>query len=271
MSLSRGFRSLSHTAKAFTRLYRPAMWEPEAHMIPFLLQPTDVCWQVGASDGQYTYILAKAVPEGQVIAFEPSTFTYRIMKRLVRMTGLKNVNMQKKAVSDTPGELQLTVPIKRSGRLGHSFSFVTKTDESDEKISDMMAGKTDFESEVVEAVTLDDFATATGLTKCDFLRCDVEGAEALVLAGGEEMIGREKPTIMIEIHPAFIERRFGMTAESVRDGLLERGYVMFHMGPDNTAVRSNDLVHEKFGDYFFCHPSRAAHLPDGPFKQALSA
>jgi len=268
-SLAREFRSVAHTAKAFTRLYRPRMWEPEAHMLPFLLQPTDVCWQVGASDGQYTYILAKAVPDGEVIAFEPSTFTYRIMERLVRLTGLTNVNMQKKAVSDAPGELQLTVPVKRSGRLGHSFSFVTKTDESDENISAMMAGKTQYESEVVEAVTLDGFAVATGITRCDFLRCDVEGAEALVLAGAKDMIAREKPTVMIEIHTAFIQRRFGMTAESVRDSLLERGYVMFHMGPGNTAVQSNELVHDKFGDYFFCHPSRAGHLPAGPFKDAL--
>jgi len=247
------------------------MWEPEAHMLPYLLQPTDICWQIGASDGQYTYILAKAVPEGEVIAFEPSSFTYRIMERLVAMTGLKNVDMQHKAVSDQPGELQLTVPVKRSGRLGHSFSFVTKTDESDEAIQTMMAGKTDYESEVVEAVTLDGFASQSGKAKCDFLRCDVEGAESLVLAGAKELIERDKPTVMIEIHPPFIERRFGTTAEAVRDSLLDQGYRMFHMSEDGKAVASTEIVHEKFGDYFFCHPSRHDHLPAGPFKDALSA
>jgi len=269
MSLERQFRSYAHTAKAFTRLYRPSMWEPEAHMLPYLLQPTDICWQIGASDGQYTYILAKAVPEGEVIAFEPSSFTYRIMERLVAMTRLKNVDMQHKAVSNAPGELQLTVPVKRSGRLGHSFSFVTRKGESDDAISAMMAGKTKYESEIVEAVTLDGFAAQTSKTKCDFLRCDVEGAESLVLAGAKEMIAREKPTIMIEIHPAFIERRFGTTGEAVRDGLLDQGYRMFHMGADGKAVSSTDLVHGEFGDYFFCHADRAAHLPAGPFKDAL--
>ncbi len=46
---------------------------------------------------------------------------------------------------------------------------------------------------------------------------------------------------------------------------------MFHMTADGEVVRSDELVHKNFGDYFFCHPNRAARLSDGPFRAAMVA
>ncbi len=52
----------------------------------------------------------------------------------------------------------------------------------------------------MEAVTLDEYVQKNGISKVDFLKIDVEGAEASVLEGATNVLNRDHPTLLIEMH-----------------------------------------------------------------------
>jgi len=53
-------------------------------------------------------------------------------------------------------------------------------------------------TERVSAWTLDDFAAEAGLTRLDFLKLDVEGAERRVLEGSRRVLRQMRPVILFE-------------------------------------------------------------------------
>jgi hypothetical protein len=62
--------------------------------------------------------------------------------------------------------------------------------------------------------TLDAFVQQERLSRLDFMKIDVEGAEVGLLQGAEETIDRFRPVLMIEINPSTLQR-FGKTSADV--------------------------------------------------------
>lgn len=56
------------------------------------------------------------------------------------------------------------------------------------------------------------------------IKCDVEGAELLVLQGGRRLIERERPHLLLSVHPPALPT-YGHSCEKVRLFLSELGYV----------------------------------------------
>jgi FkbM family methyltransferase len=55
------------------------------------------------------------------------------------------------------------------------------------------------------------------------IKCDVEGAELLVLRGAERLLAERHPTLLVSVHPSALPR-YGTTKEEVRSFLLARNY-----------------------------------------------
>ncbi|MER8124612.1 hypothetical protein ABS198_20240, partial [Acinetobacter baumannii] len=90
------------------------------------------------------------------------------------------------------------------------------------------------------------------------------------LEGAVGILDRDRPHVLIEIHPPMLKDRFGGSAEAVLQVFRDRGYRMFALNGDRLEERS-DLVEDlPWKDYFFIHPSRAARLPDGVFKARMA-
>jgi hypothetical protein len=56
---------------------------------------------------------------------------------------------------------------------------------------------TDFQ--MVPITTLDALVADKGITKLDFIKCDVEGAEILVFKGGKHVLKTHRPIVMCEV------------------------------------------------------------------------
>jgi FkbM family methyltransferase len=162
----------------------------ESQAIECVLKPGDVAVDVGANIGWFTALCSSCVgPEGRVLALEPGPATFAKLQQTIELLGLRNVEASAIALADRPGFQSLIV--STSGADAYQ-SLVDWDGFPGSKI----AAK-------VEVLTLDDFLDQSqllGRTPA-FVKCDVEGAEAKILAGGSRLLqSASPPLLMVEIN-----------------------------------------------------------------------
>lgn len=195
--------------------------EPEMLGLRGLVQPGSVCFDIGAAAGLYTLALSKlAGPKGQVHSFEPVPFAHPVLTRILGGRSSANVCHHAVALGTEPGHGVMSVPVGRHGPVtGRSF------------LDADCAGpgsNAEFRSQMdvdVEVQTLDGVCAAAELTRLDFIKIDVEGAELQVLKGGQASIERFRPTVLVEIEDRHTAR-YRHPGSDVATWLRRRGYVM---------------------------------------------
>jgi FkbM family methyltransferase len=178
---------------------------------------------VGAAAGLYTVVLSQLVGSaGEVHSVEPLSFAHPAWSRLLGARDRPNVRRHTLALSAQPGETTLSVPIGRFGPVtGRSF-LVWQTDG--------LGSNTEFldHADVLVPVdTLDQLCQRAGLTRVDFIKIDVEGAELHVLRGGARTIETLRPDLLLEIEARHVTR-YPYGVQDVARWLTSRGYTMHH-------------------------------------------
>ena len=201
-----------HAIRAYSRNVRSAKEEPEAPYLRYVLAADDVCLHVGASDGRHSYAMAAAAPGARIHAFEPSRFTYGVLRQVLAWHGLTGrVKTTNAAVGEAPGELMLVTPRKTSGRMGRALAFTAERAPEGQARPD--ADSDGVAVQPTPVIRLDDYCAENGLTRVDFIRMDIEGSEAAALKGALGVIERDRPNALVEIHPAMLRERFGADAD----------------------------------------------------------
>jgi FkbM family methyltransferase len=187
----------------------------------------DIFIDIGAHIGKYTMQAAKIVGnEGIVIAIEAEPTTFKALTEGVASNGFSNVVTLNLAVYD-----------KECGVVLHSVPIGGK----------LMKGKglTSIKRDVgpgieVMAKPLDQIIDELKLTKVDFIKIDVEGAELEVLKGAKKTLLDFKPTLVVEI---------SMAEPEILDLMGKLGYDATLIGPSYYCFKSvNRLQGEnKFG------------------------
>jgi FkbM family methyltransferase len=263
-------RVLSHAFRAWRRNLRWRKHEPETPYLADLLSGAPVCLHVGASDGRHSYVMTQVAPKATIYAIEPSAFSFEVLKTTVAWHRIADrVTPVHAAVGDKPGEMLLVTPRKLTGRMGRAYAFVAETPPEGKARPDLQ--DTGMELQPTPVITLDGFCAEHGLDHIDFIRMDIEGAELMALTGAAAILDRDRPHVLLEIHPEMLAARFGGTAEQVVDLFTARGYRMFALNGDRLEERFDVVTDAPWKDYFFIHPTRAAKLPDGVFKARMAA
>ena len=263
-------RVLGHAFRAWRRNRTWAKHEPETPYLADLLSGAPTCLHVGASDGRHSYVMTQVAPKARIYAFEPSAFAYDVLRTCVAWHRIgKQVTPVHAAVADKPGELLLVTPKKSSGRMGRAYAYVAETLPNGPARPDLE--DTGVEVQPTPVITLDAFCEERGIDKVDFIRMDIEGAELMALMGAQGILNRDRPHVLLEIHPAMLAARFGASGEAVLDLFRDRGYRMFALNGDRLEERTTLVEGLPWKDYFFIHPSKAARLPDGVFKARMAA
>jgi FkbM family methyltransferase len=193
-------------------LYK-AWWEaPEVNALLRWVPHGGTVIDVGANVGFFTTRFAHKVgPAGKVLAIEPEGLNLRrLQKRLDRFVSNGIVEILPGVVSDREGIAKLQINPDHPG---------------DHKLA---ASGVD-----VDAYTLDGVIERRGWGKVDFVKIDVQGAEAMVLAGAREMLGRYKPALWVEIDDLAL-REMGSDATSVWGALEGAGYRAYRLRRDPT-------------------------------------
>jgi FkbM family methyltransferase len=185
--------------------------------------PGHIILEVGANIGAHTVGLARLVgPLGRVIAFEPQRLPFQTLCANIALNSIDNVDCCWAALSSQPGYID--VP-ELNPREVFNFGAVT-----------LDRGQT---GRRVACHTLDQYI---GLPRVDLVKVDVEGMEADVLRGGEDLLRRFKPIL-------YIENDRLDKSESLMRLIASYNYRMYwHLPPlftpDNFYSNSNNL----FGD-----------------------
>jgi FkbM family methyltransferase len=156
---------------------------------------------VGANIGFFTLRFARWVgPAGHVIAIEPEARNFASLRRRVTRSGLSDiVTCVQAAAADRNGELRLAL------NPGHPGDHHLAAD-----------------GEPVAGVRLDDLVVSDARA-VTLVKIDVQGAEAMVLAGALGLIKAHRPAVLVEVHEPSLTR-LGSSRREVVDSLVALGY-----------------------------------------------
>ena len=179
--------------------------------LPQLVDPGDVCLDLGANLGYYTRPLSQlAGTDGKVYAVEPVAPIRKVLSYNVRRCGNVEIipfalGTQRKPVCMGNDSARTT------GYLGTGQNFINDTGK---------VVQTNFTAEMRRGSEL--FA---GLPRLDFIKCDIEGYEWIVMREMQPLLERFRPRVLIETggdnRPKIIDFFVAMNYDAF---ILDRGH-----------------------------------------------
>ncbi len=204
-------------------------------------------FDVGANKGVYCYWLSRAVGrQGRVFAFEPQPELQPHLAKVKNDFRLDNVRIVAMALSDAPGEAALFRDYSGAGHA--SFEDTGKRSET--------VG--------VLKTTMDSFANEHDLDDIAFMKLDVEGHELNALKGGEGLLRRSRPLLLLECHRNKAEggELFGFLKGIEYDGFLFSEAGISHYSDPGPLRESGRRCSYLFGpaDFIAAHGARIAGI-----------
>lgn len=203
------------------RAVAPHAWflEDEVAGLAGLVGPGAVCLDVGAEYGLYTWTLAGlAGRSGHVHAVEPQPGPSAFVETTRRLLRADTVTVHRTALGATGGGGVLSLP-RRALLPVHGRAFLATGASG-------LGSNAEFahhEDVPVAVTTLDDLVSDLGLDRLDLVKADIEGAEALLLAGAHTTLATLRPALMLELEDRHLAR-FGASVAEIVAGLETAGY-----------------------------------------------
>ena len=186
---------------------------------------------IGANVGWFSLHIARALnPQDRVIyALEPVKGSYDVLTANIALNGLgKVIRAFNLGAGDRPGQLHFSVPKSTPGA------------------ASMIDLHPDWPSEqqVCSVTTIDAFLAEQAADKIDLLKCDVEGAELMVMQGATRLLSQDRPVLLLEVLRKW-SRAFGYHPNDLISLLAQYGYACFGVGKGSarliTAVDEDTL------------------------------
>ncbi len=144
-----------------------------------------IVFDLGGNVGFYTLLASELVGSlGKVFVFEPAPQNLLYLKEHLLLNHVRNVTVYEAAVSDKSGETSFDEGPNSS--MGH-----------------IIATNGNFQ---VKAVALDELISTKEIPIPDYMKIDIEGAEALALSGAKSMLAKAHPTIFLATHGSSIHQ-----------------------------------------------------------------
>lgn len=174
-------------------IYKTGTWEPEIlAIIKKYIPKNGVFIDIGANIGFHSLAAAVAVgKEGKVVSFEPIPRLRDQMLRSVKKNDFANISVEPFALGLDEKEAVLSIVDENIG--ASSLQNVDVDREVNNKV-------------VVSVKQLDSYMDH--FSHIDLIKIDIEGSEFEALRGGEELIKKFKPVIVLEFSPHIYEKDY---------------------------------------------------------------
>lgn len=207
------------------------------------LESQFIMFDIGANLGWYGINEKKRFPECRIDFFEPVPNTYNKLKKNLQLNDICDCHVNNVCVGNKEGIIEFYYDTVASG----ASSMVNLRELTTTEVIN------------VQMITLDEYAKKSNIKQLDFIKCDTEGSEFLVLQGGKECIEKYKPIIFSEMlrkwsakfdyHPNDIIRflkKIGYECYVIQGDKLKRIYEV----SENT-IQTN---------YFFLHQEKHRNI-----------
>jgi FkbM family methyltransferase len=217
---------LSTDLRMISAEHEPAPW----HLLMNETRTDDTIADVGANIGMYTLPWAKRLgPAGRVVAFEPDTAMFNLLKENVALNKVADrVQLVKAAVGADNHSRFLCAGIE-------ALCYVS-VQQAPNSVS-------------VEGISLDQFFSRQPF---NILKIDVEGFEEEVLKGALGVLSSSSSTarlLYVELHPwAWARSGLATTQKSIEALLMNCGYSLEYLdgdGPDKKGNSSQLIARKK--------------------------
>jgi len=147
--------------------------------------PGGVVLDLGASVGPFSLLAAWLVgPQGHVISVEPQREYVQAINANAEMNGFRNIRVLHAAAGSHRGDMDVVITSEPMWTL----------------MSSVGSHKLQTARERVNVLAIDDLVTAGEIPVPDVIKIDVEGSEIDVLNGMSQLLSRERPIIIAEMH-----------------------------------------------------------------------
>lgn len=152
--------------------------------LPQLVRAGDTCIDIGANLGYYARTISRlAGPAGRVYAVEPVAPIRKVLSRNLRRCG--NTEILPFALGAAAGPVRMgNDSARENGYFGTGRNFVNED-----------GGRSDVEFTAEMRRGSELFAR---LPRLDFIKCDIEGYEAVVMEEMRPLLERFRPTVLVE-------------------------------------------------------------------------
>jgi FkbM family methyltransferase len=211
-------------------------FEVEVSFLKKILNSSDVCLDIGGAYGRYAYPMSRMVKDGNIMSFEPGQFSFFVLSVIKVLFGMSNVRIFKKALGKENKKAFLISPIKSTGKVGYSLSYISET-----PVAPAVC-------ESIEIITIDGFMEGQAIGRLDFIKCDTEGAEMMIFLGGSKTIEKHRPIVLSEVEDDHLSK-FGYSPKDVETFFRGRDYEVFQLRDGHELVRVASM--DKDSNYFF--------------------
>jgi FkbM family methyltransferase len=193
-------------------LFRYGLTAPELVLIERLLPAGATFIDAGAHIGTLALVAAQCVgPRGRVVAFEPAARAAEALAANARLNTFHWLEVHECGLAGSAGRR----------------SFVELADDAAGFSGFAPPSELTGEVRFIDVTTLDDIVADD---RVDFLKVDVEGSEAQVLASATRVLSTHRPHLLVEIEPDHLARQ-GSSTDEIDEILLRHGYTMWELSP----------------------------------------
>lgn len=189
--------------------------EPMLDAIRSVARPDWTFFDVGANFGVYSLAVAPYVK--CVLAFEPQPLLAGLVAGTMAMNMIENVVVFPVAVGDSDARIALP---KFDYTQACNFGSIEFGPQQMEPLSQQRQASTRF----VRQITLDSLRC----DRVDYIKIDVEGMEAQVLRGAQQVLRDQRPIVQVEV----------LKSDKLRLLSLLRDYAVYDLGADYLALPS---------------------------------
>ncbi|MDF2077149.1 FkbM family methyltransferase [Pseudomonas mendocina] len=215
----------------------------ETAFLKSVLRDGEVFLDIGANLGWYSLVLGRRCPNSRIYAFEPIPSTVEVFERNIRLNRLENIEVLRMGLFNQEDELDFLFAPDVSGATSL-------------KLAGQFRGRASIQNVACRTTTLDAFCASRNIVPA-LLKIDVEGAELMVVQGGEKIL-EATPIILMELLRKW-SRAFGYHPNDVF-ALLERYGYRAWVFDEGGGLEVCPQVTEKTvqTNYIFMHPQKHA-------------